>query len=211
MSLAYSPHGTHIASSSSDGSIRIWDVRKKQAIGNTLEGCTGPVFSVAFSPDGDHIASGSGNEGIRVWHTASVHSATTLLAGHTNIIRSVTFSPDGSRLASGSPDGTIRVWNVVHNASNSKDVKYAPYHICSSGCQLNGRHKTWSLRKDGWVVIDGNELLVWVPVNLQYTLMSPESKLLISNKYRELRLNVRHERIGDYWAEHFRPLKADGL
>ncbi|QRV93075.1 WD40 repeat protein [Ceratobasidium sp. AG-Ba] len=211
MSLAYSPHGAHIASASSDGSIRIWDVQKKQAIGNPFEGCTGPVFSVAFSPDGDHIASGSGDENIRVWHTDSRQLATTPLAGHTNIVRSVTFSPDGAHLASGSPDGTIRVWNVAHNASNSNDVKDAPYHICSSGCQLNGRHRTWSLREDGWVVIDGNELLVWVPANLRYTLLSPKNKLIISNKYRELRLDVHHERIGDCWAEHFRPLKADGL
>jgi Heterokaryon incompatibility protein (HET)/WD domain, G-beta repeat len=68
MSVALSPNGTIISSSSMDESVRVWDAatgRKQQQ----LDGHRG-LWSVAFSPDGTTIASGSLDRSVRVWDAA---------------------------------------------------------------------------------------------------------------------------------------------
>ena len=109
-SVAFSPDGTRLASGSSGGGVRLWDVASGEPTA-TLEGHTEPVWSVAFSPDGTRLASGSSGGGVRLWDVASGKPITTL-EGHTSWVLSVAFSPDGTRLASGSGDGTILLWGV---------------------------------------------------------------------------------------------------
>ena len=47
--LELSPQGDYLSSGSSDKTIRIWDIAKRQQT-NVLEGCTGTVGEVCFSP-----------------------------------------------------------------------------------------------------------------------------------------------------------------
>ena len=77
----------------------------------TLEGHTGPVFSVSFSPDGQILASGSLDNTIKLWRVSD-GSLIRTLEGHTFWVNSVSFSPDGQILASGSGDKTIKLWRV---------------------------------------------------------------------------------------------------
>jgi WD40 repeat protein len=65
--VAFSPHGKTLASGSGDNTIILWDVEKRQPIGEPLQGHTSPVCSVAFSPDGKILASGSEDNTIILW------------------------------------------------------------------------------------------------------------------------------------------------
>jgi WD40 repeat protein len=110
LSVAFSPDGRILASSSGDTMIRLWDVSSGRLI-RTLAGHKDWVQSVAFSPDGQTLASGSDDETVRLWDVSSGNLIRTL-TGHTNYVFSVAFSSDGKTLASGSKDHDIQLWDV---------------------------------------------------------------------------------------------------
>ena len=56
--MAFSPDGRRIVSGSGDKTLRLWDAKTGQPIGQPLDGHDGDVKSVAFSPDGSRIVSG---------------------------------------------------------------------------------------------------------------------------------------------------------
>jgi WD40 repeat protein len=109
--VAFSPDGMTLASSSSDRSIKLWEVASGREI-RSLTGHDRGVTSVAFSADGKTLASGSEDESIKLWDVASGHELRSL-NGHGDAVLSVSFSPDGKTLASGSIDKSIKLWEVA--------------------------------------------------------------------------------------------------
>jgi dipeptidyl aminopeptidase/acylaminoacyl peptidase len=102
--------GTRLASGGADDTVRIWDQRSGQLLGQVLDHGT-RIWSVAFSPDSTWLASG-GNRG-SLFLTPLSGGGPRKLTGHEDEVHSLAFSPDGTRLASGGTDGSIRVWNVA--------------------------------------------------------------------------------------------------
>jgi WD domain, G-beta repeat len=110
-SVAFSPDSKLLASASLDHTVRLWNPRTGEPIGQPLSGHTGHVRSVAFSPDGKLLASGSEDDTVRLWNPASGKAIRRPLTGHTGNVTVVAFSPYGKLLASGSEDTTVRLWN----------------------------------------------------------------------------------------------------
>ena len=82
-SVAFSRDGKTVASGSSDGSVRLWDVATHRQVAS-LTGHTDFVTAVAFSPDRKTLASGSRDGSVRLWDLASQvqigsHSPTTVI------------------------------------------------------------------------------------------------------------------------------------
>ena len=119
--LAYSPDGSRLASSGSDGAVRVWSAESGDLL-STIEG-SGWVLSVAYSPDGNRLATGGIEGAVTIWDAATGDSLQTLV-GHTAdtkdflgfldaFVVSVAYNPDGTRLASGGGDGTIVLWDAA--------------------------------------------------------------------------------------------------
>jgi WD40 repeat protein len=116
MSVWFSPFERFLilASACADASIRLWDVKTRQPLGDPIKGHSDVVTSVAFSPDGQTLASAGLDNTVRVWDTRTRQPLNDPLRGHTGAVRSVAFSPDDRILilASASADASIRLWDV---------------------------------------------------------------------------------------------------
>lgn len=110
-SVAFSPDGAQVASSSRDQTIAIWDVEDGQLV-TTLSGHEGWVESVAFSDDGFLLASGGGDEKVFIWDLDDPNVGGRPLVGHTEDITDVVFDPDGRLIVSTSLDDHVRVWDM---------------------------------------------------------------------------------------------------
>ncbi|PPK73917.1 WD40 repeat protein [Methylobacter tundripaludum] len=114
--IAYSPNGKFIVSGSYDKTLRLWDAKTGEPVGEPLKGHQAGVSSVAFSPDGKLIVSGSYDKTLRLWDAKTGDPLGKLVKGHSAGISSVAFSPDGERIVSGSDDGTVRLWDTKNRS-----------------------------------------------------------------------------------------------
>ncbi|MGH3821894.1 MAG: WD40 repeat domain-containing protein [Pseudonocardiaceae bacterium] len=73
-SVAFSPTGTTLATSSNDGSVILWDLAnpaKPRRLGQPLMRAASPV---AFSPSGTTLATGSDDGGIILWDLTALNN-----------------------------------------------------------------------------------------------------------------------------------------
>ena len=113
-SVAYRFDGKRLASASSDGTVKVWDMRRSGGYKTllTFEGHSAPVMDVAFSPDGTRVASAGQDKTVFIWN-AKTGEIAHALKEHLAIVDSVNFSPDGKHLATLSHDARVRIWDTL--------------------------------------------------------------------------------------------------
>jgi WD40 repeat protein len=114
LGLAFSPDGRRLATTSWDGTARVWDLDDGQEIvtftghKNALESAT--VFGVTFSLDGQRVFTAGDRYG-REWDATTGEELRTF-SGEGLDVFGLALSPDGGRLAIGRADGSVTVWDV---------------------------------------------------------------------------------------------------
>lgn len=109
-SICYSPDQHFIAYGDSNGTVSIWDTKKRVKIKSLLLQ-EGEISCVVFSRDGQIIAASTLDYNIYLWDTSSFNLL-HVLKGHTNDINTISFNQDGTRLVTASSDGTIKIWDT---------------------------------------------------------------------------------------------------
>lgn len=164
--VAYSPDGHHMASSSADGTVRVWELVKPgrpRGEPRVLREPANAVWSPVFSPDGHRLAACAVDGEVAVWDLATGVAALVvrgepmdphLINGRCG----VAFSPNGQLLATTSGDGTVRIWN--HSGRPTQVVR------------LGGQPRTVAFSPDGRRLAAGSDTVVWLwdaagPANLR--------------------------------------------
>jgi WD40 repeat protein len=106
---AFSPDGERLATTSSDGVVKIWSVANR-SLERSLTYDTW-LRPLDFSPDGSKMVVGLGNGQIRLWDT-STWQEIVALKGHNSFTFHLEVSPDGRQIASAGDDGTIKLWSL---------------------------------------------------------------------------------------------------
>ncbi|KAL2374723.1 hypothetical protein RJ035_001181 [Blastomyces gilchristii] len=199
-SIAFSPSGECVTSTSRDRCIRIWDTKtgrskilfnreRKLVTASKYDDPTG----VVFCPNGDFIAGYTDNHQVRIWDTKTYNPLGTLT--HSHQILTMSFSPDGKFIASSSSDGVVRIWDPVTAAlcgilTQSKpgySYRMSPFTFSPDGrtiaCITNDAIEIWDLKS---LSCSGS-----IEDNAQaiaYITFSPDSGLIaaVSGKYVKL-------------------------
>lgn len=120
-SLSFGPQGRLLASSSHDGTVRIWDLFSKDSSKSLaiLTEHQSHVSVAKFSSDGHWLATGGYDATARLWDMTSADPAkkSIPLLGHKGRIGVATISPDSRWLATGTgglslSDSTVRLWDL---------------------------------------------------------------------------------------------------
>ena len=110
--LAFSPHGTLLATATFQGPLHLWDARTG-AERQRLNGHSLSVAALTFSPDGGWLASSALDQTIRLWDVSAGREKATLL-GHQHLVSGLAWTPDSKTLVSYSEDESLKFWDVLH-------------------------------------------------------------------------------------------------
>ena len=152
--LAFSPDGKYVATSSVDGTARLWKTDSCELL--RVFTSTNGLASVAFSPDGKYLATGGWDGPARLWDVETGQEVRQFI-GHTcSVVKPVRFSPDGKYLLTGSCDktascGMFRRAIVLYTLSGHTDQLWSAAFSHDGRYILTGSHdKTawlWDLQK----------------------------------------------------------------
>jgi WD40 repeat protein len=142
----FSSDATHIVSSSSEDTARVWDVVSGKEISHASGGA---VHSATFSPDGNSVAS-VGRPGIRIWEAGTGKEILHLpVSGSVGLLR---FSPDGKFLAFVSDvNNNTYIVSVREVATGKEVMRLRDSYIGSLAFSPDGKY----------LLVAGKEVKVW--------------------------------------------------
>ncbi len=117
-SVAFSPDGKSLISSSDDDTVRVWDTEKHAQDGKPLEAHKGDIWKAIYDAEGKSIFTSSWDRSIGIWDAATFNLEARL-HGHSGSVQALDYNLFKGWLASGSTDLTARVWSL-----ESDDILY---------------------------------------------------------------------------------------
>jgi len=155
--VAFSADGQRLASSSSDQTVKFWDVPTGQET-STVASRIKEVQALALSRDGHWLAAENSSDTVTIWDAATGQQVHTLSGNKplgvlgSSWVYSIAFTPDSRWLASGVDDKTVRVWDVTTGQS-IRDLTASHRSVIYAAFSPDGR----------WLVSGGDDetIKIW--------------------------------------------------
>ncbi|KAL6694031.1 hypothetical protein J3F84DRAFT_400496 [Trichoderma pleuroticola] len=109
LSIAFSPDGTNMVSTTSDGILRCWDTATQKLLGSFGRETYG-ISSSIYTADGTELVLACDDGMIRLFHL-STRNCKEMNEAHDRPVRIVTMSGSGHKLASSATSGT-KIWDA---------------------------------------------------------------------------------------------------
>ena len=161
--VALSPVEQKLASGSSNGAVRVWDVTSGMPL-QTFRDCAGNILSLEFSPNGQKLAAkfrDPVNVRVLLWDLDSDSLLQTIRIGPSQrkfySLRSIplAFSRDGKIIACGSGFNTIGIWDAESGAAlqtlshfsifDFKGISFLPNEQHLAFWDYNGNVQVWNV------------------------------------------------------------------
>jgi WD40 repeat protein len=132
--VAFSPDSQLLASVSSIGVIKLWDLSTSTLHTTFTDPDTTyrTEIGIDWSPDGKFLVVGSHDGSIHIWDIVNNKLYMTI-HGHQGTVRTVAFRPGGKQFVTGSAYGGIKLWDAV----NGHMLIQLRKDVCSCGLAIN--------------------------------------------------------------------------
>ena len=192
-SAAFGPNGKILATGSTDGAARLWDLATHRQIGPSMPrspSLEDSVNDVAFSRDGKILATAANR--VRLWNVVTHRQIGVSFAAGGGSVETVAFSPGGQVLATGAEDGMARLWDVTTHrqigAAMRAGVGFAPkvrsVNVVAFGpdarilatASNDGTIRLWDLATHRQIGAPLNHASTYIPA----VAFSPNGKILVT-------------------------------
>ncbi|GMH40308.1 hypothetical protein BSKO_08212 [Bryopsis sp. KO-2023] len=116
-SIAFSPSANHMAATSWDETVRVWEVSASQWGGGAVQSQaklmqkhSSPVLCSGWSNTGSHVFFGGTDGQVKMWDLAT--NQCQQVGQHSGGVKSLFFIPEHQQLLTGSWDKTLKYWDL---------------------------------------------------------------------------------------------------
>ncbi|KAF9161530.1 Pre-mRNA-processing factor 19 [Mortierella sp. AD011] len=131
-SAAFHPDGLLFGTGTADSTVKIWDVRTKEAAAS-FDGHTGAVKTMTFSENGYLMAAAGENNEVSIWNLRTMEVVQKLKVADQGVINSLAWDQSGTYLGVGGTDIRIfkvKTWqelaNLTDNTAEITSLKFGP-------------------------------------------------------------------------------------
>ena len=115
--MQFSPDGRWLATASTDGDIKLWDISpgggmKIPLLREDLTGDEDAAVSIALNPDGNRMAVASQNGYAAIYDLDQAKRLFLIGDAQLGPVHQITYSPDGSSVATCRFDGPFQIWDT---------------------------------------------------------------------------------------------------